>query len=195
MLFSNMITPVDLLSCTAKELQARLGRGELTSVGLVQACLAQIARFNGPVIGRSDSAASDKFALRAVISLAPEKQIVDEAKRLDAERAANSLRGPLHGIPILLKVSLCSHFLRFVCSYYCASISHDQSFFSSLVSVAITKYRMLSTQDLKEGFRPPSARLRCSMQRHTTMRRLLRGYGTNSECLVVLIACSWSNKA
>lgn len=142
MLVGNMITPVDLLSCTAKDLQARLGRGELTSVGLVQACLEQIAHFNGPVIGRSDCAADNEFPLRAVISLAPEQQIVNEAKRLDAERAANSLRGPLHGIPILLKVSLCSHFSRFVCSCYCAFVSHDQSIFSYVVSVAITKYRM-----------------------------------------------------
>lgn len=72
------------------ELQARMGRGELTSRALTQAYLDRIATIddNGP-------------KLNAVIEANPDA--LKQADALDAERKAGRVRGPLHGVPILLK--------------------------------------------------------------------------------------------
>ncbi len=69
------------------ELQALMASGELTSRELTKAYLARIARLN-PTLG-------------AVIETNP--QAVGIAAKLDAERKRRGPRGPLHGIPILLK--------------------------------------------------------------------------------------------
>lgn len=72
------------------ELQARLQSGALTARRLVERYLERIEQLdkNGP-------------ALNAVIELNPDALALADA--LDAERQAGSVRGPLHGIPILLK--------------------------------------------------------------------------------------------
>jgi amidase len=72
------------------ELRAALDAGILTVRQLVQACLDRIAAFDlqGP-------------ALHAVIELNPEA--LEIADRLDRELAVGEMRGPLHGIPVLLK--------------------------------------------------------------------------------------------
>lgn len=44
-------------------------------------------------------------ALNAFISLAPRDKLLSQAAALDKERRANRCRGPLHGIPIVLKAS------------------------------------------------------------------------------------------
>jgi amidase len=82
-----------LLTASATELQALLQNGDLTSVQLVEACLNQIAKYDqsGPT-------------LRAIVSTPPEEHILSVAERLDKERAAGRIRGPLHGIPIIVKV-------------------------------------------------------------------------------------------
>ncbi len=71
-------------------LQARMQAGELSSRSLVQAYLARIAALdqNGP-------------RLNAVIETNPDALAIADA--LDAERAAGKIRGPLHGLPVLLK--------------------------------------------------------------------------------------------
>ena len=71
-------------------LQARMARGDLTSRDLTQAYLDRIAAIDkaGP-------------ALNSVIELNP--KALDEAAALDAERKAGNVRGPMHGIPVLLK--------------------------------------------------------------------------------------------
>ena len=75
---------------TIADLQARMGDGRLDSVTLTRAYLDRIAAIDdaGPT-------------LRAVIELNP--RALDEARALDAERAAGRVRGPLHGIPVLVK--------------------------------------------------------------------------------------------
>lgn len=72
------------------ELAADLAAGRVTSQQLVAAYLDRIARIDraGP-------------ALRSVIELNPDA--ADIARALDAERRAGRVRGPLHGVPVLLK--------------------------------------------------------------------------------------------
>lgn len=72
------------------ELQAALTDGRVTSAGLVRSYLARIAAYDqaGP-------------ALNAVVVLNP--AALQDAEALDRERAASGPRGPLHGIPILVK--------------------------------------------------------------------------------------------
>lgn len=72
------------------DLQARMQAGELDSRRLTQAYLDRIA-------------AVDKAGpqLNAVIEVNPDA--LKEAALRDVERRANAVRGPLHGIPVLLK--------------------------------------------------------------------------------------------
>ena len=72
------------------ELQERMQKGELDSRTLTQAYLDRIAAIDkaGPT-------------LNAVIEVNPDA--LKEATLRDVERKTNAVRGPLHGIPILLK--------------------------------------------------------------------------------------------
>ncbi|HET9231713.1 MAG TPA: amidase [Vitreimonas sp.] len=72
------------------QLQADMTSGAVTSEQLVQAYLDRIER-----IDRSGP------NLNSVLALNPDA--LEQARALDAERAAGRVRGPLHGIPILLK--------------------------------------------------------------------------------------------
>jgi amidase len=81
---------INLLTATASELQARLSSGSTTSKQLLALYLDQIAKNNG--------------YLKAVIAVAPQNTLAKAATRLDEERIKDQIRGPLHGIPILVKV-------------------------------------------------------------------------------------------
>ena len=78
------------IEATIPELQALMSSGVLTSVQLTTRYLHRIARFN-PL-------------LHAVIETNPDALAI--AASLDAERQSGQLRGPLHGIPILVKDNL-----------------------------------------------------------------------------------------
>ena len=80
----------DVAEKSIATLQADLTSGRVTSEQLVQAYLARIDQFDrtGP-------------QLRSVIATNP--NALDDARALDAERATKGPRGPLHGIPILVK--------------------------------------------------------------------------------------------
>lgn len=86
--------PINLLALDAAELQHLLSNRELTSVDLLRQILAQIEL-------------EDRAGLRlqAMISVAPEPLLLATAAELDAERSRNKIRGPLHGIPIIIKAS------------------------------------------------------------------------------------------
>jgi len=79
-----------LAEATIDDLQRRMAAGELTARALAQAYLTRIAEVDqaGP-------------KLNAVIELNPDALVI--AEKLDAERKAGKVRGPLHGIPVLLK--------------------------------------------------------------------------------------------
>ena len=83
---------IDLQGASIADLEAALAAGRITSVQLVEAYLARIAAFDDNHTGHK---------LNSVRHLDPHARA--QAAKLDAERAAGHLRGPLHGIPVLLK--------------------------------------------------------------------------------------------
>jgi amidase len=85
-----MASALNLLTATAGEIQKLLTHESgLTSRALVDRYLAQIQQY-------------DNY-YRAVISTSPLNVLYQRADLLDAERKAGKIRGPLHGIPILVK--------------------------------------------------------------------------------------------
>ncbi len=80
----------DVMEKSIAELQDAMTRGETTSKELAAAYLARIAAYDhgGP-------------ALNAVITV--NAHALDAAEALDRERAAKGPRGPLHGVPIVIK--------------------------------------------------------------------------------------------
>ncbi|QTK49652.1 amidase [Xanthomonas euvesicatoria] len=82
--------PLDLSEADVAGLQARMASGQSSSLQLTRAYLQRIAGIDraGP-------------RLNAVIELNPQAEA--DARALDAERKAGHVRGPLHGIPVLLK--------------------------------------------------------------------------------------------
>lgn len=75
---------------TIFDIQKAMNNGELTSLQLVSRCLEYIAKHNHRGIN-----------VNAVIEVNPEALQI--AETLDAERKLRGMRGPLHGIPVLLK--------------------------------------------------------------------------------------------
>ena len=82
----------DPLTVSAFELSELLNTQAITSVQIVRLYLKEIEMHNRR--GRQ---------LRALISVAPKHELVRIARKLDEERARGKIRGPLHGIPIVLK--------------------------------------------------------------------------------------------
>jgi amidase len=81
---------VDVVELSATDALARMAAGTLTSHALTQAYLDRIAAIDdaGPKVN-------------SVIDLNP--SALQDADALDKERASGKLRGPLHGIPVLIK--------------------------------------------------------------------------------------------
>jgi amidase len=84
------VPPFELDEVTVAELQKRMATGELTARTAAEAYLSRIRALDrrGP-------------ELRSVIETNPDALAIADA--LDAERKAKGPRGPLHGIPVLLK--------------------------------------------------------------------------------------------
>jgi amidase len=83
----------DYAEADIESLQAAMRDGGLTSEKLVATYLDEIARIDhaGP-------------QLRAIIEINPDA--LEQARMLDRERQQNGPRGPLHGIPIVLKANI-----------------------------------------------------------------------------------------
>ena len=84
------ISPFELEEATIADLQSGMAAGRMTARSITQAYLDRIAELDrkGPT-------------LRHVIEVNPDALSI--ADSLDQERKAGRVRGPLHGIPILLK--------------------------------------------------------------------------------------------
>jgi len=82
--------PSDFSEMTITQLQGLLASGQVTSISLVNFFLARIQSLDqsGPTVN-------------SIIEVNPDAKSI--AVALDAERQAGQVRGPLHGIPILLK--------------------------------------------------------------------------------------------
>lgn len=81
---------VEVRGATIAELQEAMATGRATSADITAAYLARIAAYDrqGP-------------ALRAMVWLNP--NALADAEALDRERATQGVRGPMHGIPVILK--------------------------------------------------------------------------------------------
>ncbi len=87
----SMVTGAEAwLERSIPEIQAGMDAGEVSACDLVAACLARIARYDkaGP-------------GINAVLEVNPDAWHIAEA--LDLERRIRGPRGPLHGIPVLVK--------------------------------------------------------------------------------------------
>ena len=86
----------DVMEKSIAELNLALEAGTVTSQELVEQYLARIEAYDlrGP-------------ALNAIVTLNP--RAGEDAAALDAERASGAVRGPLHGIPVLLKDNYDTH--------------------------------------------------------------------------------------
>ena len=80
----------DLDEATIASLQQAMATGRLTAVGITERYLARIRAIDkaGPTIN-------------AIIELNPDALAI--ARERDAERQAGRIRGPLHGVPVLIK--------------------------------------------------------------------------------------------
>jgi amidase len=79
---------LELEEMTIAEMQHRMSAGDLSAATLTETYLNRIHDI-------------DKRTINSVIEINPDA--IDIAKAMDAERAAGHVRGPLHGIPVLLK--------------------------------------------------------------------------------------------
>jgi hypothetical protein len=82
--------PYDVVEKSITQLQAAMTNGEVTSEELVQAYLDRIQAYDqqGP-------------AINAMVYINP--NALADARALDEERAKSGARGPLHGIPAIIK--------------------------------------------------------------------------------------------
>lgn len=86
----NYLLPFTLPEATITDMQKAMESGRLTSKELVQQYLNRIEKYDnqGP-------------ALNSILTLNP--QAIEIAEQLDKERAEKGPRGPLHGIPVIVK--------------------------------------------------------------------------------------------
>jgi amidase len=94
--FAPSIEPFDLEEATIAQLQAALNSAQESSVSLVEKYTRRIEAIDrrGP-------------ALNSVIELNPDAAAI--AASLDTERKSKGPRGPLHGVPVLIKDNIATH--------------------------------------------------------------------------------------
>jgi amidase len=87
----------DPLTATCQDLQNLLETHTTTSVDIIETYLSQINKFDKTGI-----------CLNAMIAVAPRHLLLAQAISLDEERFNGKVRGPLHGLPVILKVTFFS---------------------------------------------------------------------------------------
>ena len=85
----DLFTTIDLPDATIAKLTAEMEDGHVTSAELTQMYLDRIAAYD------------DKLNLNSITNINP--NALEEAQTMDRERAAGKIRGPLHGIPVIVK--------------------------------------------------------------------------------------------
>jgi amidase len=90
---SDAVVAKDVVTMTASELSRLLQNRSVTSAQLVDAYLKRIDAY--------EDAYGDQPGVNAIITVNPKARA--EARALDRERAKGAFRGPLHGIPVLVK--------------------------------------------------------------------------------------------
>jgi len=94
------VKPFELDEITIAQLQEGMKSGKFTARSLVEKYTARILEIDKPEL---DKPGTDKRgpALNSIIELNPDAPAIADA--LDRERKAKGPRGPLHGIPVLIK--------------------------------------------------------------------------------------------
>lgn len=105
LLFALLLSPAslaqfefNLVEASIADLQRALSNGEVTSVQLVRAYQSRIEAYDqqGP-------------RLNSIIRMNP--SAIEDAARLDAERQSGRVRGPLHGVPVVVKDNYNTRFM------------------------------------------------------------------------------------
>ena len=96
--FPSQTGEIDLLN-SATRMKHALDTGRISAVELIRLQLARVDEFNGLV--------------NAVVTVDPDHAL-EQARRSDDRRAAGDIRGPLDGIPLTAKDSLCTAGLKTV---------------------------------------------------------------------------------
>ncbi|MGX5915178.1 amidase family protein [Aliidiomarina sp. Khilg15.8] len=86
-------SPTELQWADTKSVQAKLRDGKLTSTQLVEYYLEQIAANN-----------QNGHDIRAILQVNPDA--LEQARQLDEERQRGQVRGPMHGLPVVLKANI-----------------------------------------------------------------------------------------
>lgn len=76
-----------------RQFQHAMDAGETTSLQIIKDCLQQIEQID-----------QGEMDLHAIIELNPD--VLKISTQLDVERSQGRIRGPLHGIPIILKANI-----------------------------------------------------------------------------------------
>ena len=88
----DFFTTVDLMDATISDLQAAMESGSLTSERLTQMYIDRIEAYD------------KTLDLNSILRINPEA--LEEAAELDREREEGNVRGPLHGIPVVVKANI-----------------------------------------------------------------------------------------
>ena len=97
---SSSIKAFEFEEATIMDLQRRMSAGEISAHSLAQACLARIDEIDDDC-SRTACVKKKTPGLNSVIEVNPGALVI--AAELDKERKSKGPRGPMHGIPVLIK--------------------------------------------------------------------------------------------
>lgn len=88
----DLFTTIDLMDATITDLETEMEAGNVTSEQLTQMYIDRIEAYDR------------ELDLNSIIAINP--NALEEAKELDREREEGTVRGPLHGVPIVVKANI-----------------------------------------------------------------------------------------